>query len=54
MRSHKLGAGCRNGTVSHMGIGEMDSPAEREDPEKLKNKTTIKEREREREQSAAI
>lgn len=42
MRSSKLRAGKRNGTVSHMGFSEMDSPTAREDPEKLKIKTTIK------------
>lgn len=41
MRSSKLGAGNRNGTISHMGFSEMDSPTAREDPEELKNKTTI-------------
>lgn len=36
-----MGAGNRNGTISHMGFSEMDSPTAREDPEELKNKTTI-------------
>lgn len=42
MRSSKLGAGSRNGTISHTGISETDSPAARDDPKRLKNKTTIK------------
>lgn len=35
-----MGAGNRNGTISHMSFSEMDSPTAREDPEELKNKTT--------------